>query len=118
MRILTSAVILAAAMAVAASGVRAGHRVQQFHAEAGRRSPPPAKPPAPKPKVGSRGFFVLDTEMMTASKSFDAVTGSSTLIGYGGGGEVVNLWQNLFVRGSIAVAPTSGERAFVVNGRS
>jgi hypothetical protein len=59
---------------------------------------------------------VLDTEMMTASQSFNAVTGSSTLIGYGGGGEVVNLWKNLFVRGSFAKASANGERVYVLSG--
>jgi hypothetical protein len=121
MRILASSVFLAAAMAVAvpvsAQGTGVSSSTQKKPATPAKPSTPkPAPKPKPKPKLGFRGFFVLDTEMMTASQSFDAITGSSTLIGYGGGGEVVNLWQNLFVRGSFATAPASGERAFVVDG--
>jgi opacity protein-like surface antigen len=118
MRILTTSVILAAAMAVAvpAAAQSAGSSSSTQKPPAAQAKPAAAKPPAPKPKIGYRGFFVLDTEMMTASKSFDAVTGSSTLIGYGGGGEVVNLWQHLFVRGSITVAPSSGQRVIVLGG--
>jgi opacity protein-like surface antigen len=116
MRILTTGVILAAAMAVAVPAAAQGSGTSSSTKKpaATQAKPSVPKPPAPKPKIGFRGFFALDTQMMTASKSFDAITGSSTLIGYGGGGEVVNLWQHLFVRGSIAVASTSGERAIVL----
>lgn len=74
------------------------------------------KPAAPKAPLSVRGFFAFDTEIMTASKSFDAVTGSSTVFGYGGGGEVLNLWKQLFVRGAVTVASTNGSRGFVVDG--
>ncbi len=116
MRTLTTGVILAAALAVAvpASAQGTGTSSSTKKPAATQAKPAVPKPPAPKPKIGYRGFFVLDTEMMTASQSFDAITGSSTLIGYGGGGEVVNLWQHLFVRGSIAVASTNGERAIML----
>jgi opacity protein-like surface antigen len=115
MRILTTTVILAAALAVAAPASAQGTGVSS---STQKKPAAAAKPstPAPKPKMGFRGFFVLDTEMMTASQSFEAITGSSTLIGYGGGGEVVNLWKHLFVRGSFAQASTSGERVIILNG--
>ena len=51
--------------------------------------------------------------MMTASESFKAVTDSSTMLGFGGGFEVHNLWKHLFARFAIASASKSGKRAVV-----
>jgi hypothetical protein len=53
---------------------------------------------------------------MAASSSFNAVTGSSTTLGYGGGAGVLNVWKKLFIRGGITFASGSGERGFVVDG--
>jgi hypothetical protein len=39
---------------------------------------------------------------MTASDSFKATLGTSTLSGYGGGGEILNLWKGLFARVTVA----------------
>lgn len=61
-------------------------------------------------------YFIFDTELMTASQSFKAITGSSAMFGYGGGAEILNVWRNIFVRGAFVTSSKSGERAFVVNG--
>ena len=74
-----------------------------------RPSSKPAASPMPKPAMSIRAFGALDFEWMKASESFNAF-GSSLMIGYGGGGEVVNLWKTLFVRGDYVTASSSGER--------
>ena len=118
MRILSSILVFAAALAVtvpaSAQGTGVSSSRQKKPATAKQTAP---KPPAPKPRLGVRGFFVLDAEAMTASQSFKAITGSSVMIGYGGGGEVANLWKTLFVRGSYAQASANGERVFVLSGQ-
>ena len=50
---------------------------------------------------------------MTAKESFDAVTGTSTLTGLGGGLEAQDVWRGLFVRAAVSRMSTSGERVFV-----
>jgi len=112
MRILTVVVafVLAAAVAVPAFAQATGT------SSSTQKSSLSVRPSGPKPKIAIRAFGVFDVETMTASQSFDAVTGSSTLIGYGGGADVVNLPGHLFVRGAFMTAPASGERAFVLDG--
>ncbi len=114
MRLLISTVIFAAAVAVAvpasAQGTGSSSSTQK---PASTAKPKPKKPRAP---LGYRAFFTLDTEMMTASQSFRAVTGSSAMIGFGGGGEVLSVWHGLFVRGAVSAASKSGERALVAFG--
>jgi hypothetical protein len=116
MRILTSTMILAAAIAVAAPASAQGTGVSSSTQKPASAKPAAPKPPMPPQKLAVRGFFVLDTEMMTATQSFKAITGSSTMIGYGGGGEVINLWKTVFIRGAFAMASASGERAYVIGG--
>jgi hypothetical protein len=50
---------------------------------------------------------------MAARDSFEAITGSATVLGYGGGVQVTNLWGGLFVEASLERAATDGERVFV-----
>ena len=73
----------------------------------------PAQPPAqPPPPVGVRVFGGAALEWMSASKSFDAVTGSDRVTTFGGGLQVTNLWRGLFLEGSMAWAAPDGERVF------
>jgi hypothetical protein len=74
------------------------------------------KPPAPKLPIGYRALFTFDTSIMTAKQSFEAVTGSTAVFGYGGVFEVLNVWRTLFVRVGVAQGAASGERAVPVNG--
>lgn len=69
--------------------------------------------PAPSPRFGGRVFGWGDWQQMTAKESFDAVTGSSSLSGIGGGGEVHRLWRGVFVRASVSQLKADGERVFV-----
>lgn len=75
---------------------------------------PPAKPkvPEPKPKMGFRGYFIVENTAMSASSTFNAVFGSSSMVGFGGGGEVLNLWKKVFARVAVTSASNTGSRAY------
>jgi len=86
-----------------------------------RPSPPaqqPARKPAPpKQKLGFRAYGGVDFVGMSASQSFQAVTGSSTFIGPSGGVEVLNIWHGVFARVTFAHMSKDGQRVFVNNGQ-
>lgn len=67
-------------------------------------------------RIGGRVFGWGDWQQMTAKESFDAVTGSSSLSGAGGGAEVHRLWRGVFVRASVSRMKAEGERVFVFDG--
>lgn len=60
--------------------------------------------------MGLRLFGYVDIESEAAKKSFKAVTGSSILIGFGGGLELTHLAGPLFLRFAYGQASHSGER--------
>jgi hypothetical protein len=113
MRILIPAVILAAALAVASPAA-----AQATGSSSSTQKTPakPKKPPVPRKPIGARAFFVVDTEFMSASQSFSASTGSSTMFGFGGGGEILNVWKSIFARVAFSTASKSGELGHVVDG--
>src|SRR5438045_4073895 len=78
--------------------------------------PKPNKPKKPKLPVEYRVFGVFEPQLMLASNTFNAVTGSSLMLGYGGGASVINVWSQLFIRGGVTFASASGQRGFVVDG--
>jgi hypothetical protein len=53
---------------------------------------------------------------MAAKDTFDAVLGTSSLQGPGGGGEVLGIWKGLFARAAVSQMKDTGSRAFVFNG--
>jgi hypothetical protein len=55
----------------------------------------------------------LDREAVTASKSFNAVFGKSSLTGFGVGADVLNVWRRVFVRVSFGHMSESGNRAIL-----
>lgn len=63
-----------------------------------------------------RLFVHFEGQAVTAKDSFEAVTGSTTIMGFGGGLEVQNVWSKLFIRGAISRLSTTGERVFVYEG--
>ena len=67
-------------------------------------------------RIGGRLFGWGDWQQMTAKKSFDAVTGASSLSGAGVGAEVHRLWRGVFVRASVSQMKAEGERIFVHDG--
>lgn len=71
---------------------------------------------APTARFGGRVFGWGDWQQMTAKESFDAVAGSSSLSGAGGGAEVHRLWRGVFVRASLSQMKADGERVFVHDG--
>ena len=74
------------------------------------QTPPAAEPP---PGIGLRVFGTFAVDRMAATESFDAVTGSPVILGYGGGVQVTNLWGGLFVEASVERSAADGERVFV-----
>ena len=64
----------------------------------------------------ARLFVHFEGQAMTAKDSFDAVAGTSTLMGVGVGVEAQNVWRRLFLRGAISRFKKTGERVFVSDG--
>lgn len=87
--------------------------------------PPPTAPRAQKPAtaqprpaaapraLGVRGFGTVTYDKMSAADSFRAVTDKDTVPFFGGGAQVTNLWQGLFVEVAVERASRDGERVFV-----
>lgn len=66
--------------------------------------------------VPGRLFVHFESQAMSAKQSFDAVTGTTTMNGFGAGLEVQNVWRGLFVRGAVSRLSRTGERVFVFEG--
>lgn len=96
----------------AAAQVAADEAQQQPRPRPGTISTKPQKPVEP---IGFRVYFGYDTVSMTASDSFKATLGTSTLTGYGGGGEVLNLWKGVFARVTVASMSDTGTRVVIVD---
>lgn len=86
-------------------------------------SAPPAtavQPRSPKrpPSVpfDFRAYAHLDEVWMSASQSFDAVLGTSSLTAGGVGVDLVDLWRGAFVRAGISRMGGHGSRVFLVDG--
>jgi opacity protein-like surface antigen len=63
--------------------------------------------------LGLRGFGTVTFDKMAASESFKAVTEKDTATFFGGGVQVTNLWQGLFVEVAAERSSLDGERVFV-----
>jgi hypothetical protein len=83
-------------------------------------TPALAQPRSPKPPphvpFDFRAYAHLDEVWMTASQSFDAVLGTSSLTAGGVGVDVVDLWRGAFVRAGISRMGGHGSRVFLVDG--
>ncbi len=114
MRLFLRSVVVAAALAVpAASLAQATGSSSSLQKPKPATSAKPAKPPVPRLPIGVRVYGLFDAEFMTASEAFDAVTGSSMMLGYGAGADVQNVWRQIFVHGGFAVASADGRRGFL-----
>jgi hypothetical protein len=72
----------------------------------------PYRRPAPKLPIGVRLFGAADVERMFAKQSFAATLGTSTLLGFGAGVDVVNLnGGGLFFRAAVSLMGKSGTRS-------
>jgi opacity protein-like surface antigen len=67
-------------------------------------------------RFGFRAFGHFEMVSMTAKETFDAVLGSRSMRGPGGGGEVLGLWKGLFARVAVSQMKDEGTRAFVFGG--
>lgn len=74
-------------------------------------------PPARHAKLGIRVYGLFDFTTLTASKSYNAVLGSSHVKAFGGGADIVDVWKHAFVRVTVTHAAEKGERVFVDNGQ-
>jgi hypothetical protein len=83
---------------------------------AGDRPAPATAQTAPR-RIGARAYFAADVERMTAKKSFDAIFGTPTLLGFGAGFEALNIWNSLFARVAVTRETKTGSRVFVFNGQ-
>lgn len=71
---------------------------------------------APSGSLSGRAFVHFEGQSMTAKDSFDAVAGTTTLMGFGGGLELDRIWKNVFARISLSRMSQDGERVFVDSG--
>jgi len=97
--------------------------VQSFdQAKPGTQKPAPAQTAKPKPKpvpklpVGARLFGGLDYTKMAATNSFNTVAGKSSLVGFGVGADVLNIWRKAFLRIGFSMSSVDGERGFAQGG--
>ena len=83
-------------------------------------TPAAAQPRSPKPPphvpFDFRAYAHLDEVWMTASQSFDAVLGTSSLTAGGVGVDIVDLWRGAFVRAGISRMGGYGTRVFLADG--
>jgi hypothetical protein len=78
---------------------------------------PPTVTSARQP-LGVRAFGIADINALTAQNSFNAVLGSSRLTAFGGGVDVLNVWNGAFLRFAVSTSNKTGSRAFVANGQA
>jgi opacity protein-like surface antigen len=63
--------------------------------------------------IGGRGYVTYGTTAFGAGDSFEAVTGTSTKSGLGGGGTITGLWRGVFVDVAVSQQKLKGERVFM-----
>ncbi len=86
----------------------------QDRAASGARTEQPRdlRPP-PRVPVDFRGYVHFDEVWMSASRSFKAVVGTSSLTAGGVGVDVIDLWRQVFVRAGFSRMGGYGSRVFV-----
>jgi hypothetical protein len=99
-------------LALQAGQARPGQDTQKPEPQA--KKPKPKK--APKPPIGLRLFGAVEWQQMAATSTFEAQTGSAAVVGYGGGGEVLNILSKIFLRVDYTSGSVDGTRGFVVDG--
>jgi len=79
--------------------------------------PRPRLPPMPPQPLGARAYFLYDAVSLRASDTFDAVLGTSTMTGAGGGGELLHFWKNALARIAVSQMSDNGTRVAIVDGQ-
>ena len=113
-------ILIAAVVCVVPGGATSAY-AQAKPPQGGTTQKPPAQTTKPKPKtpklpVGFRFFGSFESMSMAASDTFEAQGGSSMVIGYGFGAEVLNIWQKLVLRAHYSTGSVEGTRGFVIDG--
>ena len=121
----TSFLALALVACFAAPAAAQNFELRTLNFELDQTKPPqkpaPAQTTKPKPKpvpklpLGFRAFGAFETTSMAASSTFEAMTGSASVIGFGGGGEILNIWRKVFLRVGFSKGSTDGTRGFVTS---
>src|SRR5262249_29702145 len=75
----------------------------------------PSSVRAGEPPVGVHAFAAIDFNQFAASNTFRAIFGSATIPGYGGGADITDLWQHIFLRVAVTHLTKNGTRVFVDN---
>lgn len=109
-----TALAAAAALVLIATPARAGQDAAPPAAETAP-APAPSRPRAARSFF--RGYVLFDSTTLAASRTFDAIVGTSRLSMVGGGGEVLDIWRGLFARVAASSARETGSRAEVFNGQ-
>jgi hypothetical protein len=71
---------------------------------------------AAQSSVGVRGYSTFGSTSLSAADSFEAVAGTSSTTGIGGGVTVTNIWKGLFVDVGLSQLALDGERVFIHGG--
>jgi hypothetical protein len=104
---LTIAAVLMRPAIVAAQDAAAGGGESPVAAQAGV--------PGLERPFGVRGYASFDVTRMTASRTFDAVFGTSDLSSFGAGGEVLRVWRRVFARVGFSRLVHDGIRVVVLD---
>ena len=121
MRVLYRAVVVVALFGLAlpawaADGPSSSSRAVQRPQP--RPQPRPQARPRPKrPPIGIRAYAAVDFDQLAAKQSYKAVVGSSHIIAYGAGVDVLDVWKHVFIRGAVTHASRNGTRVFVDTGQ-
>jgi hypothetical protein len=69
------------------------------------------------PPIGLQAFAAIDFNHFAASKTYNAIFGSSSIPGYGGGADITNIWKQVFIRVAVTRVSKTGSRVFVDSGQ-
>lgn len=110
--------VCALACAVIAVGlVRAAPARAQTVERADLSAQRPLRPPVRRhrARLGARLFIGYDLNVLKATQTFDAVLGTSQLKTVSGGGDLLNVWQRVFVRVEGSSLKKTGSRVVVTD---
>jgi hypothetical protein len=116
MRQSMAAVFALAALIVVPAHARAQDGGDQAKPPATQKPTATARKPTPKLPIAYRAFFVAEITALSASETFEAVSGSSVMNSLGGGGEVLNLWRKAFARVAVTSGSQTGSRGYFIGG--
>jgi hypothetical protein len=66
--------------------------------------------------IGLHPYGIVDLDTLAATRSFDAVLGTSQITAFGAGVDVTDIWKHLFFRVAATRAQEKGTRGFVSGG--